>query len=159
MSLCIPHVLSCFSCVWLLWPHRLYVAHQAPLSMGFSRQEYCSGLPFPSLGDLPSHGMEPSFLTSAALADRFFTTSTAWEAYLISNLNEPFLIPMKVINSIPVFPTSLNIYHYFTVKFCCLSDASYWRMILSLSLTLASSFMHPTLESHGKGMEFGAGHI
>ena len=35
------------------------VAHQAPLSMGFSRQEYWSGLPFPSTGDLPDPGIEP----------------------------------------------------------------------------------------------------
>ena len=35
------------------------VAHQAPLSMGFSRQEYWSGLPFPSSGDLPYPGIEP----------------------------------------------------------------------------------------------------
>ena len=35
------------------------VAYQAPLSMGFSRQEYWSGLPFPSLGDLPNPGIEP----------------------------------------------------------------------------------------------------
>ena len=39
------------------------VAHQAPLSMGFSRQEYWSGLPFPSPGDLPNSGIE---LTSPA---------------------------------------------------------------------------------------------
>ena len=37
------------------------VAHQAPPSMGFSRQEYWSGLPFPSLGDLPNPGIEPRF--------------------------------------------------------------------------------------------------
>ena len=35
------------------------VAHQAPLSMGFLRQEYWSGLPFPSSGDLPNPGIEP----------------------------------------------------------------------------------------------------
>ena len=35
------------------------VGHQAPLSMGFSRQEYWSGLPFPSPGDLPNPGIEP----------------------------------------------------------------------------------------------------
>jgi len=35
------------------------VAHQAPLSMGFSRQEYWSGLPFPSSEDLPKPGIEP----------------------------------------------------------------------------------------------------
>ena len=35
------------------------IVHQAPLSMGFSRQEYWSGLPFPSPGDLPDPGIEP----------------------------------------------------------------------------------------------------
>ena len=47
------------------------VAHQAPLSMGFSRQEYWNGLPFPSQGYLPNPGMEP---VSPALAGGFFTT-------------------------------------------------------------------------------------
>ena len=42
------------------------VAHQAPLSMGFSRQEYWSGLPFPSPGDLPNPGIEPRSPTSQA---------------------------------------------------------------------------------------------
>ena len=46
------------------------VAHQALLSMGFSRQEYWSGLPFPSPGDLPNPGMEPvSRVTSALQTD------------------------------------------------------------------------------------------
>ena len=47
------------------------VAHQAPLSMKFSRQEYWSGLPFPPPGDLPNPGTEPP---SPALTGRFFTT-------------------------------------------------------------------------------------
>ena len=46
------------------------VARQAPLSMGFSRQEYWSGLPFLLPGDLPHPGIKP---TSPALADGFFT--------------------------------------------------------------------------------------
>ena len=50
------------------------VACQDPLSMGFSRQ-YWSGLPCPSLGDLPNPGIEPTSLTSPALAGGFFTTS------------------------------------------------------------------------------------
>ena len=53
---------------------------RAPLSMGFSRQEYCSGLLCPSPGDLPDPGIEPVSLTSPALAGGFFTTSTSWEA-------------------------------------------------------------------------------
>ena len=43
------------------------VARQAPLSMGFSRQEYCSGLPFSPPGDLPDKGVEPVFPASLAL--------------------------------------------------------------------------------------------
>ena len=50
------------------------VACQAPLSMGFPRQEYCSGLPFPSPGDLSDPGIEPAAPVSPALAGRFFTT-------------------------------------------------------------------------------------
>ena len=55
------------------------VAWQAPLSMGFPRQEYWSGLPFPPTGDLPNPGIEPVSLMSPELAGRFFTTSTTWE--------------------------------------------------------------------------------
>ena len=55
------------------------VARQAPLSMGSSRQGYGSGLPFPSPGDLPDPGTEPTFLTSLSLAGGFSTTSTTWE--------------------------------------------------------------------------------
>ena len=50
------------------------VAHHVPLSMGFPRQEYWSGLPFPLPGDLPDPGIEPSSPASPALAGRFFTT-------------------------------------------------------------------------------------
>ena len=50
------------------------VARQAPPSMVFSRQEYWSGLPFPSPGDLPSPGIQPTSLLSPALASGFFTT-------------------------------------------------------------------------------------
>ena len=53
---------------------------QAPLPMGFSRQEYWSGLPFPPPGDLPHPGIESASLSSPALAGGFFTTSTNWEA-------------------------------------------------------------------------------
>ena len=50
------------------------VAHQPPLSMEFSRQEYWIGLPFPSLGDLPDPGIEPTSLRSPTLTDGFFNT-------------------------------------------------------------------------------------
>ena len=69
-----PCMISRFICVPLFvipW----IVAHQVPLSKGFSRQEYWSGLPFPSSGDRPDARIEPMSLASAALAGRFFTTS------------------------------------------------------------------------------------
>ena len=56
------------------------IARQAPLSMGFSRQEYWSGLPCPPPGDPPDLWMEPMSLRSPALAGRFFTSSVTWEA-------------------------------------------------------------------------------
>ena len=55
------------------------VACQVPLSMGFPRQEYWSGVPFSSPGDLPDPGIEPTSLMSPALADGFFTSSAFWE--------------------------------------------------------------------------------
>ena len=59
------------------------VAHQAPLSMGFSKQEYWSGLPFPSPGDLPHPGTESESLTSAG---RFFTTAPPEKPIVAENL-------------------------------------------------------------------------
>ena len=50
------------------------VACQPPPSMGFSRQEHWSGLPFPSPGDLPDPGIEPASPVSPTLVGRFFTT-------------------------------------------------------------------------------------
>ena len=59
------------------------IAHQALLSMGFSRQEYQSGLPFSAPGDLPDRGIEPASLTSPALVGRFFTTSNTLKAHML----------------------------------------------------------------------------
>ena len=68
------HILSHFRHVWLhatLWT----IAFQAPLSMGFSRQEYWSVLPCPPPGYLPDPWIEPASLESPALAGRFFRGS------------------------------------------------------------------------------------
>ena len=76
-----PCVLSRFSRVRLLaspWT----VARQAPQSMGFSRQEYWSGLPCLPPGDPPHLGLEPASPWSPALAGRSFTTSVTWEAHM-----------------------------------------------------------------------------
>ena len=70
-------MLSCFRLFVTPW---MIVAHRAPLSVGFPRQEYWSGFPFPPPGGLPSPGIKPASLTSPALAGGFFTTSATWEA-------------------------------------------------------------------------------
>ena len=58
------------------------VALQAPLSMGFSREGYCSGLPCPPPGDPADPGIGPKSFMSPALAGVFFTTRTTWEAHV-----------------------------------------------------------------------------
>ena len=62
------------------------VALQAPLFMGFSRQEYWTGLPCPLPGDLSDPGIEPTSLMYPALASEFVTTSTSWEALIVGLL-------------------------------------------------------------------------
>ena len=76
-------MLNHFSCVQLfvtLWT----IAHWAPLSMGFSRHEHWSGLPCPPPGDLPNPGNELMSLIPPVLAGGFFTTSSTWEATVLS---------------------------------------------------------------------------
>ena len=78
VRVCVP---SCFSHVRLfstLWT----ITCQVPLSMGFSRQEYWSGLPYPSPGALPDSGIKSASLMSPALAGGFFATSATWKAHI-----------------------------------------------------------------------------
>ena len=72
-------MLSCFSCVQLfvtLWA----IAHQSPLSMRFSRQEYGVGCYAVLLEIFPTQGLNPHLLCLPSLAGGFFTTSAIWEA-------------------------------------------------------------------------------
>ena len=81
---CIPSRFSHVQLFATLWT----IAHQAPLSMDFSRQEYWSGLPCPPPGDLPDPGIETN--VSYVSCTGFFTTSATWEAHSWSH---PLLIP------------------------------------------------------------------
>ena len=67
------HAKSLQSCLTLSDPQT--VDHQAPLSMGFAKQEYWSGLPCPPPGDLPNPGIQHTSLVSPVLAGGLFTTS------------------------------------------------------------------------------------
>ena len=71
--------LSCVRLFVTLWT----IAYQAPLSMGFSRQEYWSGLPFPSPGDLSDPGIEPRF---PALEADALTSEPPGKPYRINRL-------------------------------------------------------------------------
>ena len=69
--MCVCSVVSDSVTLWI-------VAHQAPLSTEFSRQEYQSGLPIPIPGDLPDPGIEPTTLTSPALVNSLLLESPGW---------------------------------------------------------------------------------
>ena len=79
MLCCFSHVRLCAT-LWTL-------AHQAPLFVGFSRQEYCSGFPCLPPGNLPDPGIKPASLRTSALAGGFFITSATWEGPANTILN------------------------------------------------------------------------
>ena len=140
-SLYCVHAKSPLSCV-TPWT----VAHQGPLSMGFTRQEYWSGLLCIPPGYLPDQGIEPVSLTSRALADGFFTTSITWKAhsfiiqlqniwlvlfykkivYVFIGLIDSsglLLIYCPTLTSIQDYwePSSVLVINSFRDKICCLS--------------------------------------
>ena len=78
MTVCVCSVMSDSATPWT-------VALLAPLSMEFSRQEYWSGVPFPTPGYIPDPGIKATSLPSPALAGGFFTISATWEAHYIAN--------------------------------------------------------------------------
>ena len=85
----------------------LTVAHQAPLSMGFFRQECWSGLSCPPLGDLPNPRIKPTSLMSPELAGGFFTTGSAtWEGleemlFRQRNLTARIFRPHRTLVNLP----------------------------------------------------------
>ena len=122
-------MLHCFSHV-LFFAAPGTLDRQAPLSMGFSRQAYWSGLPFLPLGDLPDPTIEPASLKSPALTGGFFTTSTTWGALLFANvllnslfLNLPYflVLELSLVNrfclSLIYFLMWLIILHLFSLLF------------------------------------------
>ena len=118
-------MLSCFRSVRLCGT----TARQASLSMGFSRQEYWSGLPCPPPGDLWKPETELASLMSLVLAGRFFTTSTIWKPHILSGiLNLAVRVPVSVLLLIFI----IHCWEYLSIYMT--------QLILSLSLkTLWSS--------------------
>ena len=81
--------LSCSVGSYSLWPHGLW---DARLSVGFPRQEYWSGLPFPNPGDLPNPGTEPMSLASPAFVGRFFTIAPPGKPHMIWRTFTPLIL-------------------------------------------------------------------
>ena len=114
------------------------VVLQAPLSMGFPRQEWWSGWPFPSPGDPPDPGIEPASLMSPALIGGFFTTSAAWD------LEYCIMILTMLSTSQSILGTSWNLriekWLWWEAFFLKVEETGYiWRQIPGAS---ASSLSH-----------------
>ena len=86
------------------------VASRAPLSLGFSRQEYWSGLPCPPLRDLPNPGIKLVSLMSPPLTARFFTTSATWKPREVPKTLEMLFFLNSGLNTHPPLhqPASLG---------------------------------------------------
>ena len=78
------HILACMLCCVRIFVAPQTVAHKAPLSLGFPRQEYWSESPFPTPGDLPDPGIEPLSLTSPSLTGAFFTTEIPEKSHTLA---------------------------------------------------------------------------
>ena len=87
------------------------VAHRVPLSMGFSRQEYRSGLLCPSSGCLPNLGIESVSLRSPALVGRFFTTSATWEVLLCHQFSSVAQLHLTLCDPMNCSTPGLPVHH------------------------------------------------
>ena len=131
-------VVKSLSCVWLLvtpWT----VAYQAPPSMEFSRQEYWSGLPFPSPEDLPDPGIKPM---SPTWAEGFFTTKPPWkpskeQAYF------NFMAAVTVSSDFGVQENCLSLFPFFPIYLLWRDgtgchDLYFWLLSFKSSFSLSS---------------------
>ena len=84
-------------------------ARQVSQSMGFSRQEYWSGLPRPPPGDLPDPGIETALLTSLTLSGRFFTTGATWKTLSVCIIHIAVLLLQCVLSH-------CNVYYHIVCK-------------------------------------------
>ena len=96
-SMCLLSHVRLFAIPWTI----LYIAHQAPLSMKFSKQEYWSGLPFPPPGDLLNPLIKPASPEFPALASRFFTTVSP--IYLVNSSGK--FVVVQSHSCVQFFPT------------------------------------------------------
>ena len=120
--------------------HRASVPPEVPLSMGFPRQQYWSGLPCPPPEDLPDPEIESMSHISPSLASRFFTTSTTWEAPIhVSILPQtplPCRLPHSIEQSSLCYIYNSMMYHSFLSQ---LSIGRYLRCFRVLAIVNSAS--------------------
>ena len=121
------------------------VACQAPLSVGFSRQKYWSGLPCPLSGYLPHPGIKTMSLMSPALAGRFFTTSATWEAlaswkYSLSSFLLSFLPSFLFLSFFPFSLSQTLSFLLPSVSLACLLSEIHWCKVVWYYYFLGSLF-------------------
>ena len=113
------------------------------MSVGFSKQEYWSGLPYPPLGNLPDLGIEPTSLTSPALVDRFFTTTTKPLDWIISKWKIVSCPHLKLFGdvSLPFSVGSFLVWSSATSQFYMLVFPLRLRAQISLTVFQALSLL------------------
>ena len=94
------------------------VACQAPMFMEFSRQEYWSGLPFPTTGYLPDPGIKPTYLGFPVLAGRFFTSELPWKPQVFPLKKLKLLFDLIFIEKIlKIIMSYIEIFMFFLAYF------------------------------------------
>ena len=111
-------------CPVLLFATPWTVAHQAPLSMGFSRQEHWSGFPRSPPGDLPDPGIKPVSLTPPALAGGFYTTGATWIVLYCSVAQSHLTHCNPMDCSMPGFPVLHHLPELTQTHVCWVGDAT-----------------------------------
>ena len=116
---------------------------QAPLSMEFPRQEYWSGLPFLSPGDLTKPGIEPASLASPALANGFFTTVPPGKpSHHLISYNPEYLVRVSYLLKHILESVSLRKI-LITLLYCFYITQSVFRSIANTLINLFESYLIP----------------
>ena len=110
--------------------------------MGFSRQEYWSGLPCPPPGDLPDPGMKPVCLLSSVLAGRIFTIVPTGKPYTTMTKIAMRFSSVQLLSCVQLFATSWTVSYQ-----ASLSIANSWSLLKLMSIELVMPSNHPTISS------------
>ena len=115
------------------------VVHQFHLSMGFSKQEYWSGLPFPPPGDLPNPGIKPESSVAPALQADFFTTEPLWKPPWFTDQGLNLGLLYWELGVLAIGPPGKSLGIYLALLHVCVTRPSYAPQ----QIYMASTYAHP----------------